>query len=201
MSRIAITSKTRMAGGCCVGAFDIDTRRYLRLLQANGANQPSNCPYEIGQYWEMQYTSRTNLVPPHVEDVLVASLGRSSVIDGFTGFLLENVPFYQGGMDGLFQGLVRFTNSGGAYISHEAGVPEYSVGFWTPPVNLTLQENNGKFRYGTPLGFRSLPYVGFAEPIQIISRGMLVRVSLARWWSPSDDFEPRCYVQLSGWYS
>jgi hypothetical protein len=29
----------------------------------------------------------------------------------------------------------------------------------------------------------------------------LVRVSLAGWWKPDDsDIEPRCYLQLSGWF-
>ena len=47
-----------------------------------------------------------------------------------------------------------------------------------------------------------MPYVGFADPIERIPKGALVRVSLARWWRPDDapDMEERCYLQLSGWF-
>lgn len=200
MSRVVITSKTRMSNGCCVGAYDIDTRQYLRLLQANGFNQPSNCPYEIGQYWDMTYVGRNNVIPPHVEDVLVTLTTDCYVVDNFKDFLLTYIPYHQGSIESLFDGRIRFTQSGGGYISHENGLPANSVGFWTTPTALQLYENKGKPRYATPFGFRSMPYVGFEPAIQNIPRGTLVRVSLARWWAPADDAEQRCYVQLSGWY-
>jgi ATP-dependent DNA helicase RecQ len=45
-------------------------------------------------------------------------------------------------------------------------------------------------------------FVGFQEPVEVIPAGTLLRVSLAHWWRPREDadVEPRCYVQLSGWY-
>lgn len=52
---------------------------------------------------------------------------------------------------------------------------------------------------GRPAMF-SIKYVGFAEPINKIPAGTLVRVSLARWWRPTETSEERCYLQLSGWY-
>lgn len=200
MSRVIITSKTRMQNGCCVGAYDIDTREFLRLLQANGSNQPTNCPYAIGQYWDMTYTRRVGVIPPHVEDVLVTSQQNCANIQNFKDILLEYVPFYQGSIEGLFQGNIRFTHAGGGYISQQNGLPANSVGFWATPTALQLSNNNNKIRYATPFGFRSLPYVGLEPAIPTIPRGTLVRVSLARWWSPSADAESRCYVQLSGWY-
>lgn len=48
-----------------------------------------------------------------------------------------------------------------------------------------------------------IPYVGFEPAVDLIPKGTLVRVSLARWWRPHDsppDMEERCYLQLSGWY-
>lgn len=201
MSRVVITSKTRMGNNCCVGAFDLDQRTYLRLLLSNGSNQPSNTPYEVGQYWDMVYTPKTQLTPPHVEDVLVTSHQNGRPVENFTNFLLTYVPFYQGNIDGLFGGAIRFTSAGGGYISHQNGLPANSVGFWASQTDLTLQTLNDKNRYATPLNLRSLPYVGFQAPVQVIPRGTLIRVSLARWWAPADDAEQRCYVQLSGWYS
>lgn len=199
MSRVVITSKTRMQNGCCIGAYDIDTRQYLRLLQADGSNQLGNCPYEIGQYWDMTYARRLNVIPPHVEDVLVTSHANCSITENFREFLLTYIPYYQGPIEGLFQGTIRFTHAGGGYISHQSGLPANSVGFWTTPTDLHVQ-NNGRVRYATTFGLRSFPYVGLEQPIQTIPRGALVRVSLARWWAPAIDAEQRCYVQLSGWY-
>ncbi|HSN77106.1 MAG TPA: DNA helicase RecQ, partial [Anaerolineae bacterium] len=48
----------------------------------------------------------------------------------------------------------------------------------------------------------TLVFVGFQEPIQVIPAGALVRVSLSHWWRREDhpEDEPRCYVQLSGYF-
>ena len=48
---------------------------------------------------------------------------------------------------------------------------------------------------------QSSKYVGLQPTEDIIPKGTLLRVSLARWWSPNDvEVENRCYLQLSGWY-
>src|SRR5262249_30308746 len=51
-------------------------------------------------------------------------------------------------------------------------------------------------------GGRTLTFVGFQEPLEVIPAGTLLRVSLAHWWRPKDkpEEELRCYVQLSGWF-
>ncbi len=55
-----------------------------------------------------------------------------------------------------------------------------------------------RYRYGTDIN--TIPFVGLQEPIDEIPAGTLLRVSLARWWSPNENTEERCYLQLSGYY-
>ena len=60
---------------------------------------------------------------------------------------------------------------------------------------------NTKVRYQIEGTNRKITFVGFQNPVQLISAGTLLRISLARWWAPNDDdVEERCYLQLSGWY-
>jgi len=57
-----------------------------------------------------------------------------------------------------------------------------------------------RYLYPGETGKRSLPYVGFASPVDTIPAGTLLRVSLARWWDKYGETEERCSLQLSGWY-
>jgi hypothetical protein len=122
---------------------------------------------------------------------------------------MQLVEFWQGGPKVLFDGLLVFENTRG-YISRSTGIPKNSTGYWYPDRPLTLNYRNekpyyqmkydilvGQHRYE---GVLTIPYVGYSEPIQQISTDALVRVSLARWWTPSGVNEERCYLQLSGWY-
>jgi hypothetical protein len=59
------------------------------------------------------------------------------------------------------------------------------------------------YRYFGPQGLLDVPFVGFDEPVDVIPAASLIRLSLARWWKhpeADEDFELRCYLQLSGWY-
>ncbi|MCB9432602.1 MAG: DNA helicase RecQ [Ardenticatenaceae bacterium] len=76
--------------------------------------------------------------------------------------------------------------------------------FWRPD-QLLVRDTEGKrirYRYPTANGGRTLTFVGFQEPPEEIPAGTLLRVSLAHWWQPADRSaeEPRCYLQLSGWF-
>jgi hypothetical protein len=101
----------------------------------------------------------------------------------------------------LFGGLLTFRN-GKAYISQEKGIPNGSTGFWIPDKPLVRSHLNNKVNYCYEQHDKPcfIPFVGFAEAIERISAGALVRVSLARWFAPAKTGEERCYLQLSGWY-
>ncbi|WP_179375776.1 hypothetical protein [Winogradskyella wichelsiae] len=52
---------------------------------------------------------------------------------------------------------------------------------------------------------KSLKWVGMVEPLKIIPKGTLIRVSLAKWWPRKNKLKDYnvphgCYLQLSGWY-
>jgi putative nucleic acid modification protein with dual OB domain len=93
------------------------------------------------------------------------------------------------------------------YISRSTGIPKSSTGYWLPnrPLTLTYRYEKPYYQikydiYNDYQGTLSIPYVGFADPIQQIPVSALIRISLARWWIPTGINEERCYLQLSGWY-
>ncbi len=204
LQQIVIVSKTHMSNAACVGALTSDGN-FLRLLDEYGNNQPKNTGFEVRQIWDIEFKKRTNLKPPHVEDILITKkelkgelkdeISMLQIVERF------NAPIWRGSPDTLFDGCLLWSNSGSGYISEE-GMPSQSVGFWIPDMNLTKRIVFDKVRYSYPNinGWRSLPYVGYADPIEIIPSGTLVRVSLARWWDRNGETEFRCSLQLSGWY-
>ena len=80
--------------------------------------------------------------------------------------------------------------------------PSSSVCFWKTPVALSLEAPFGKpkYHYNTLQEETYLPFVGISAPQPIIPAGTLVRLSLARWWTPEGQQDEHCYLQLSGWY-
>jgi hypothetical protein len=105
----------------------------------------------------------------------------------------------------LFDGKLQFTLAtiSSAYISQARGLPSMSTGYWFPNQPLTrLTNDKGKvyYQYKDTKYNLKMSYVGFANPIPVITQGTLVRLSLARWWQPKDSPEERCYLQISGWY-
>jgi hypothetical protein len=45
-----------------------------------------------------------------------------------------------------------------------------------------------------------LKFKGTEDPVDIIHAGTLIRVSLARWKAFNEGEQPKCWLQLSGWY-
>jgi hypothetical protein len=202
MKKVVITSKTRMSHGFCVGAYDISDGKYIRLLTSTGCNQGYDTQFEVGEFWRISYRPRQNVVPPHVEDVAVAKQKYIRKIPDLSNYLQRRITPYSGCITGLFDNKVCFTSNGGPYINGSKGLPQNSVGFWLIPKELEMvKAPNGRIRYKVKNESYEMPYVGLQAAVQSIPAGTLVRVSLARWWSPNPgSFEDRCYVQLSGWY-
>jgi len=205
--RVLIVGKTRMSNAICVGAITNDGRS-LRLLDQNGHNQPLNTEFELNKFWEVNFIERTHTVRPHVEDVLVISKERKGKLNPnlTMRYVLETWGFtiWEGSTEKLFDGLLEWTHSGSGYISQHGQIPDRSVGFWIPNESLTRADYQTKVRYSYPMqGFevsRKITFVGLQKPVNVIPAGTLLRVSLARWWDRDGDTEPRCSLQLSGWY-
>src|SRR5262249_18734189 len=87
--RVLIVAKPHMRAAACVGGLALDNGHNVRLLLPNGANQPPNTAYEVGDVWELNYRPKRVIVAPHVEDVLVNSARKVGRQDQLTGYLLS----------------------------------------------------------------------------------------------------------------
>ncbi|MBP8949804.1 MAG: hypothetical protein KBG73_13265, partial [Candidatus Promineofilum sp.] len=68
---VTIVAKTRQRRGACVGGITADGRS-VRLIASDAAfNEHHNLEYEIGQRWEIDADPPREVVPPHVENVIV----------------------------------------------------------------------------------------------------------------------------------
>ena len=201
---VIIVSKTHMSNASCVGGV-LASGRFVRLLNENGYNQDINTPLNLGEVWTIEFDERENKRAPHIEDILVLNMTFKfsfTTIDKMVDYLKDklNIKIWEGSTEVLFNKKIQWTNSGSGFISEAGEIPDNSVGFWIPDKDLIRKDYKDKVRYSYPIRWRSITFTGFQEPVDKIPAGTLVRVSLARWWSPNDEDEKRCYLQLSGWY-
>lgn len=200
-----IVAKTHMGQGACVGGLTI-TGQNVRLLQPGPyAPQPKDTPYEVGEVWELEMAEAQVIDPPHVEDAIVVRGRKLYTADNLPQRILKLAHPWQGHPANLFEGFLQLVPNGSSYISPSTRLPPMSVGFWQPDKPLYYESLGHKIRYvyRDDDGYTfPLPYVGYAPVVREIPQGMLLRVSLARWWKPVDDEngEARCYLQLSGWF-
>ena len=201
--RVLIVAKTRRGAGACVGGIAEDGRS-LRLIAHDAAsNERAGLEYEVGDVWEIDPAPDPDIVPPHVENIIVLRarhLRRSQkVMETIRRFM----PPLLGGPEKLFDGIAQATSAGGLYIAQRTGLPHHSTMFWVPDQSLRLDCEGKRLRYRYPNsdGGRTLTFVGFQEPVPEIPAGTLLRVSLAHWWRPKErpEDELRCFAQLSGW--
>jgi len=191
-------------GKCCIGGITT-SGRYVRLLTHDGENQPEATQLTPRQIWEIKFKERREPKPPHIEDVLIQTQElKTTLNDGIRILDYINdreIPIWSGHPNKLFDEKIKWTEKGSGFINEEA-VPVHSVGFWISDRNLTKRVYYEKVRYDyrSFAELKSLPYVGFEDPIEIIPSGSLIRVSLARWWDTKGTTELRCPLQLSGWY-
>lgn len=207
--RVLIVAKTHMINGVCVSGLTRETNRSIRLLTAHCSHQPADTPYEIGQVWELEYRLIHNIRPPHVEDVQVINARYIAQQPDLCATLLRRVRPWRGDPSQLYDGRLVISNTS-ACITRSGGIPTCSTGYWLPdrPLMLIHIDNRAYYEVDCERGQQNkqrsgrlrIRYVGFAEPLAEIPAQTLVRVSLARWWRPTDDSAERCYLQLSGWY-
>lgn len=202
--KVVIVAKTRMGSGACVGAVTFDGRS-VRLIAADQEwNDQFNLEYNVGDVWEVDCDTAGELIPPHVENVLVRAKRQLPPINDVVAFIEQQMPPYRGGLELLFEGLTQTTKAGALYVTERTGFPGSSTLFWRPDRPLVRQDDAKRIRYcyATAEAPRTLTFVGFQEAVSEIPAGCLVRVSLAHRWRPDDrpQGELRCYVQLSGWF-
>lgn len=194
-----ITSKTKWNTSYCIGGLELSTGNYVRLMTSIGGYQPSNCPFQIGQVWDLSYTYNPDK-PPHIEDVKVNSRTYKRNIGNFNNYILQNCIIWRGDYSTIYDGYLNWTWKGSGYLGNPKKLPNNSVGFWICDQDLFWDGSKYYvYKGGSFGGNKRFSYRGDTPPIDIILSGTLIRISLAK-WMPSPYVEDRCYAQLSGWY-
>lgn len=200
---VLIVSKTRMHNHICVGGILMHNHQYVRLLNPGNENQPIDTKFNIGDIYSMELINRQDIIPPHVEDVIIQSSKFIKKIKNVKNYIIQNQLIdWNGCIDNLYDGLLHWTNSGSGYIPENGPFPNKSVGFWIPNHELTFFLSHFKPRYKINLDsntIKYITYVGLQDALVTIPPGTLLRVSLSRKFSPN--LAPTgFYLQLSGWY-
>ena len=201
---VVIVARTHMhEGRVCVGALS-ERGENLRLLN-NGCtpDMDRHCLFHVGEMWQIACSPCGERKPPHVEDVAVSEAEKIGFVENIPEYVLKLAKPWQGGIGDLFERKIRFTQNGAGFV-RAGNLPSCSTGFWIPYCDLKLHDDGrGKAAYFALADYRHLSYVGVQAPIEMIEAKTLVRVSLARWWRPTDVNDPleeRCYAQVSAWY-
>ncbi len=202
--RVLIVAKTRMSKGACIGGITQDGQS-VRLISADtDAHDSAGREYEVGEVWEVEAKLVADVIPPHIENIVVYKKHKLHTLEGPVAIIERFMSSKVGGPEVLYEGLTQFTPTGALYTAERTGIPPYSTMFWRPDKSLTLDTAGKRIRYRYPTedGGRTLTFVGFQEPLKTLPAGTLLRVSLAHWWRPDEgtDSEYRCFVQLSGWF-
>jgi hypothetical protein len=201
---VVVVSKTRMREGrVCVGAHDVD-RNFLslRLYRHDGTYLHEDDNIEIGQTWDLRYRAKAGIEPPHVEDVIVEREGAALIgAEQDLEQVIRARDVVWQTLEELFEGCLRYSARGSAFVPAGGPLPSRSTGYWHPSSDLVRQEFDGSVRYRwTGAGpLRSIRYVGLTESIDTIRAGRLVRLSLSRRFAPAEGFDGY-WLQLSGWY-
>jgi ATP-dependent DNA helicase RecQ len=203
--KVVIVAKTRRGGGACVGGLTFEGRSVRLESFDREWNDQAGLEYSVGEVWDVEYTEPEQVIPPHVENIVVYRRRRLGKMSSLSAFIHRHMPPKQGGVDVLYEGRTGATSTGALYVAERFGIPSYSTMFWIPdqPLQRVEDAKRIRYRYPTPDGGRTLTFVGFQDPVEVIPAGTLLRVSLAHWWRPPElaEGELRCYMQLSGWIS
>jgi hypothetical protein len=206
MTRILIVSKTRMTPYVCVGALAREPVLPLRLHSAQGGKLAPDCGYEVGQVWEIEFERMHTRTAPHVEDVRVLSVAHQRALTPAEtrAAILRTITPTRGDARQLF-GQALHLPAGRAHSAYigKTRVPAFSTEFWEADRPLTYSPNTTAHPYyhyeGEGVDFK-VKFVGFQSPLRVIPAGALLRMSLADWFDQDRQTEPRCYLQLSGWW-
>lgn len=210
-NNVVILARTRMNNGhVCVGGFDIDHNRYIRLLTATCENQQENSPYQVGQVYSIEYRNRARLVQPHCEDVCVqnsylnATLTKLQLQTILNSIAIPNIHIRD-----LFNRFLHWESENGSILKgflleDDNVLPNCSVVVVRLNHDLFLSRfNERQFYYKDGDETFGVPYVGVdvLDNLKKIAAGTLLRFSLARWWDDNGRYPVRrAYLQLSAIY-
>ena len=214
MSRVLLTARTRMNDNeICLGGLDLDANRCVRLFATRGEYFRPSAPFQVGHLYSVEYRPDRTYTLPHGEDVEVIRFTSMGPVDSPRATVLERkaeLPFWEGGLEALFDGRLSLSPDNGqrqhasaAYVFEGDPLPAQSLGYWLPDRDLRVVTAKGKrdAYYLDPTGVTPswrLRHNGLHPLPPVIPSGSLLSVSLARWWLPDNDRDPRrrCTLQL-----
>ena len=146
--KVLIVSRTRMGTLRCIGGLATNGTS-VRLLTTSCNNQDTSSPLLVGQLWDLVYSPRSQFIAPHVEDVLVSTQHFVNDIIKPKQYILQRVSPWEGSIDKIFGGLIKYTANNNGCVSERSGVPDRSTGFWIPDSDLRLRvgEQPGEQHY------------------------------------------------------
>ncbi len=209
--KVWITAKTHYRGAACVHGLS-EENQHVRLLQPNGSYPSKQGRDNVGQVWDLIFHPSPNLIPPHIEDVIITRWKQLDEEPDLRNVLLERVTPWRGGPDQLFNGYLRHViHAPNVFLSERDAYPHGSMGYWLPDRPLIAWHDKPgwhRYRYWSPTAELVTDYTGFAEPPFKLPEQTLLHVALDRWWTPSNTLAPdessrverRCYLSIAGWY-
>src|SRR5438067_10076029 len=125
--QVLIVAKTRRGGAACVGGITAEGRS-VRLIAADAATKErAGLEYEVGEVWEITASIDPELIPPHVENILVLAARRLRRSQKIVETIHRYMPPACGGPEKLFDGLAQSTQAGGLFIAQRTGLPRSST--------------------------------------------------------------------------
>src|SRR5215469_9897156 len=107
--KVLIVGKTRRGSGACVGGITEDGRS-VRLIAGHAhSNERAGLEYEIGEVWEVESIPDPDIIPPHVENIIVLHAQRLRCSQKVAQTIYRFMPPAEGGAEKLFDGLVQST--------------------------------------------------------------------------------------------
>jgi hypothetical protein len=181
-------------------------------LQSNGSYPTARTKFDVGQVWDLTFEPAENVIPPHVEDVLVKRWKQLDPEPDLRSVLLQCTKPWEGSPDHLFDGFLRrVMYADNTFVSERHHVPHMSMGYWLPDAPIIKWHDKGKilcYRYYAKERKLITDYTDFTTPIFKLPEQTLIHVALRLWWTPSNDLavdassrvERRCYLYIAGWY-
>src|SRR5947208_2134145 len=119
--KVLIVAKTRRGAGACVGGITEDGRS-VRLIAADAAtNERAGLEYDVGEVLEIESTPDEQIIPPHVENIIVLRARRVKRSNNVETIIRRHMPPMLGGPDQLFDTCVRASPYGALYIAEQTG--------------------------------------------------------------------------------
>lgn len=179
--KILILSKTKYGNLFCMGGVILNNNQLVRLTDRFGNYQPADTDLKIGNIIEGEIEQCNSLIPPHIENVILLNYEIVDKENDLKNFILNSgLDIYNGNVEGLFDGLLKWTFNGSGYYDNQEKAPKNSVGFLITDTDLVLF---GKY-YKITDNNKKISYVGCEPPIEILPKGTLLRVSLSKWFYP-----------------